>query len=138
MLILAFDTATDRATSALVDEEAVALGDRQLEVGLRRRARLASRGGTVTVAVAATAAGRRERSRHEQADPDRTPRHRSNLTFPSITTRRVVSPACSSRTVARSGGSPASPASGHSTKTIASSKYGSRSPHSAADTPVNR
>ena len=35
-------------------------------------------------------------------------------------------------------GSPSPAASGHSTKTRASSKYGSRSPHSASDTPANR
>jgi hypothetical protein len=37
---------------------------------------------------------------------------------------------CSIRTVATSAGSACSPAYGHSTNTIASSKYGSRSPHS--------
>ena len=47
-------------------------------------------------------------------------------------------PACRKRTAYRGGGKTPAPASGHSTKTIASSKYGSRSPHSAAEKPSKR
>ena len=57
----------------------------------------------------------------------RRPRRRQ----PAVRSRAT----CSRRTRARGGGSASTPASGHSTKTIASSKYGSRSPHSAADRP---
>src|SRR5581483_10257716 len=46
--------------------------------------------------------------------------------------------ACRKRTSNRGGGSTPSPASGHSTNAIASSKYGSRSPHSADETPAKR
>ena len=53
-------------------------------------------------------------------------------------TRRRSPPACSSVTATRGGGSVPTPASGHSTKTIAPSKYGSRSPHSAGETAANR
>ena len=47
-------------------------------------------------------------------------------------------PACRKRTAKRGDGRTPSPASGHSTNAIASSKYGSRSPHSAGDTSSNR
>ena len=49
-----------------------------------------------------------------------------------------ASPACRKRTAKRAGGSTPAPASGHSTNAIESSKYGSRSPHSAAETPSKR
>src|SRR4029450_9096369 len=52
--------------------------------------------------------------------------------------RRRSSPACSSDKRKRAGGSTPSPASGHSTKQTAPSKYGSRSPHSAGETPAKR
>src|SRR5581483_697351 len=56
----------------------------------------------------------------------------------SISTTRRASPACRIRTAYRGRGSTPSPASGHSTNAIAPSKYGSRSPHSAAETPAKR
>src|SRR6266536_2487562 len=56
----------------------------------------------------------------------------------SISTSRRAPPACLKRTAKRAGGKTPSPASGHSTNAIASSKYGSRSPHSAAETPSKR
>src|SRR5882672_10748604 len=45
---------------------------------------------------------------------------------------------CDKRTATRTGGSASEAASGHSTKQIASTKYGSRSPHSAEETPWKR
>ena len=54
----------------------------------------------------------------------------------SIETTLRAPSACRIRTAKRGGGSTPAPASGHSTNAIASSKYGSRSPHSAAETPV--
>ncbi len=56
----------------------------------------------------------------------------------SIETTLRAPPACRKRTEKRGGGSTPAPASGHSTNAIELSKYGSRSPHSAAETPWNR
>src|SRR5262249_3619378 len=56
----------------------------------------------------------------------------------STVTARTSPATCAIRTAKRGAGSTPTPASGQSTNAIAFSKYGSRSPHSAADTPWKR
>src|SRR5207249_8631209 len=73
----------------------------------------------------------------QRARRDRGRRVEGQCQHSSISTA-LPSPACRKRTAKRGGGRTPSPASGHSTKAIACSKYGSRSPHSAGETPSKR
>jgi hypothetical protein len=74
---------------------------------------------------------------HERTRRDGGRRIEGQPEHSSISTAPPPS-ACLKRTAKRGAGSTPSPASGHSTNAIASSKYGSRSPHSAAETPAKR
>src|SRR5256885_405212 len=61
-----------------------------------------------------------------------------DLAAPQCGPRRARGPPAWGKPSAGGGGRPRPPASGHSTNTTASSKYGSRSPHSAGETSRKR
>src|SRR3954453_9040047 len=73
----------------------------------------------------------------ERARRDRRRRIESQGQHSSISTA-LPAPACRKRTAKRGAGRMPRPPSGHSTKAIAPSKYGSRPPHSAGETPSKR
>ena len=101
-----------------------------LEQRLRARDPLAEH-----LAVGATRGGRRRARSSPPPSQCRTPA--SALCDPHTRPIARRQHAANGR-AKRGGGSAPSPASGHSTNTIASSKYGSRSPHSAAEKPWKR